>query len=414
MLSAKDAEVKRKIVNAASAIRKKYLALKLDRNENDIAINKALAPLTTPLKKIAENTSSSSRKKRQKICAESSPSPSSLNVKSKAESSDTVKEEEKEEEEINKSASFLNQQQHQQPVQQQLLPLQSSDDDENNYDDAIGFDKSIDEQNLQTFLTTYPAPIQPYIYAFLKESTQIDKYGLKYDSEYDMMNRFNYQTNENPEKETKNEKAGSRNRTRDDLVATRNLSHQTTAAVICTINGPRAFPLLVKTRTAVITPRRTESVPVQMTYMRPIAANLTWSESRSTPKPQVDKDQEVLEIPDNLIDLKQDQEELLDHLQSTQWQAVTTHSITSSVGTTAVLVLIIIMAGIGNRYIWKGIKNRRKQTDKNRKNRDNNINASSDSSQLQKAEEYELQPLKTIAQPPYPRGSSSPRSRRGR
>ncbi|KAL1510074.1 hypothetical protein ABEB36_004729 [Hypothenemus hampei] len=154
---------------------------------------------------------------------------------------------------------------------------------------------------------------------------------------------------------------------------------------------------LVKTRTAVITPRRTESVPVQMTYMRPIAANLTWSESRSTPKPQVDKDQEVLEIPDNLIDLKQDQEELLDHLQSTQWQAVTTHSITSSVGTTAVLILIIIMAGIGNRYIWKGIKNRRKQTDKNRNDRDNNINASSDSSQLQKAEEYELQPLKTIA-----------------
>ncbi|KAL1509942.1 hypothetical protein ABEB36_004606 [Hypothenemus hampei] len=154
-----------------------HFPLKLERNENDIAINKALAPLTTPLKKIAENTSPSP-KKRQKIYAESSPSPSStLNVKSKAESIDTVKEEEKEGE-INKSASFLNQQQHQQPVQQQqqLLPQQSSDDDENNYDDAIGFDKSADERNLQTFLTTYPAPIQPYIYAFLKESSQINKY----------------------------------------------------------------------------------------------------------------------------------------------------------------------------------------------------------------------------------------------
>ncbi|KAL1487878.1 hypothetical protein ABEB36_015263 [Hypothenemus hampei] len=182
MLSVKDVEVKRKIINTARAIRKKYLALKLERNENDIAINKALAPLTTPLKKIAENTSLSSRKKRKKIYTESSPSPSStLNVKSKAESIDTVKEEEKEEkeeEEINKSVSFSNQQQPQ--------PQQSSDD-ENNYDDAIGFDKSIDERNLQTFLTTYPAPIQPYIYAFLKESSQIDKYyGLKYDSDTDI------------------------------------------------------------------------------------------------------------------------------------------------------------------------------------------------------------------------------------
>ncbi|KAL1516220.1 hypothetical protein ABEB36_000139 [Hypothenemus hampei] len=136
MLSAKDVEVKRKIINTARAIRKKNLALKLDRDENDIAINKALAP--------------------QKIYAESSPSPSStLNVKSNAESIDTVKEEEKEEkeeEEINKSVSFSN---------QQPQPQQSSDD-ENNYDDAIGFDKSIDERNLQTFLTTYPAPIQPY------------------------------------------------------------------------------------------------------------------------------------------------------------------------------------------------------------------------------------------------------------
>ncbi|KAL1488086.1 hypothetical protein ABEB36_015454 [Hypothenemus hampei] len=173
----KDVEVKRKIINAARAIRKKYLALKLERNENDIAINKALTPLTTPLKKIAENTSLSSRKKRQKIYAESSPSPSStLNVKSKAESIDTVKEEEKEEER-NKSVSFLN---------QQPQPQQSSDD-ENNYDDAIDFDKSIDERNLQTFLTTCPAPIQPYIYAFLKESSQIDKYyGLKYDSDTDI------------------------------------------------------------------------------------------------------------------------------------------------------------------------------------------------------------------------------------
>ncbi|KAL1489833.1 hypothetical protein ABEB36_013765 [Hypothenemus hampei] len=88
-----------------------------------------------------------------------------------------VKEEEKEEEERNKSVSFSN---------QQPQPQQSSDD-ENNYDDAIGFDKSIDERNLKTFLTTYPAPIQPYIYAFLKESSQIDKYyGLKYDSDTDI------------------------------------------------------------------------------------------------------------------------------------------------------------------------------------------------------------------------------------
>ncbi|KAL1487544.1 hypothetical protein ABEB36_015783 [Hypothenemus hampei] len=130
--------------------KKKYLALKLERDENDIAINKVLTPLTTPLRKIVENTLPTD-KKRQKINAGTSPSSST--VKAKIESSDTVKEEEK----INNSASISNQQQQHQ--QQPQLQQQNSDDDndddddddENNYDDAIDFDKSIDERNMQTF-----------------------------------------------------------------------------------------------------------------------------------------------------------------------------------------------------------------------------------------------------------------------
>lgn len=49
--------IKRKIIDAADNIRKKYLSLKLERSETDEALNKFLTPIRAPLTKIAENTS---------------------------------------------------------------------------------------------------------------------------------------------------------------------------------------------------------------------------------------------------------------------------------------------------------------------------------------------------------------------
>ncbi|KAL1488666.1 hypothetical protein ABEB36_014466 [Hypothenemus hampei] len=153
---------------------------------------------------------------------------------------------------------------------------------------------------------------------------------------------------------------------------------------------------LIKTKTAVITPRRTESVPIQMTYMRPIAANLTWSEQHSNRNPQVDLGQDVIQEPDNLLDLKQDQEELLDQLQNTHWQTVTTHSIMSSTITTAVIILTLIITAMGVKYIWRGIKSRRNRTENKRQDRTDDTKPSAHSGKSQQPDEYELQPLKSM------------------
>ncbi|KAL1488361.1 hypothetical protein ABEB36_014838 [Hypothenemus hampei] len=59
MLSEEELELKRKIVHATSSIRKKYLALKLERHVKEIALNKVFKPLTNSLQKIVQNTSKS-------------------------------------------------------------------------------------------------------------------------------------------------------------------------------------------------------------------------------------------------------------------------------------------------------------------------------------------------------------------
>ena len=47
-------DIKRKILEAAKNIRKKYLALKLERSEEDKAIDKLLQPITKPLNKLVD------------------------------------------------------------------------------------------------------------------------------------------------------------------------------------------------------------------------------------------------------------------------------------------------------------------------------------------------------------------------
>lgn len=50
-------DVKRKILEAARNIRKKYLALKLERSEEDEAIDRLLQPVTKPLYKLVDEKS---------------------------------------------------------------------------------------------------------------------------------------------------------------------------------------------------------------------------------------------------------------------------------------------------------------------------------------------------------------------
>jgi hypothetical protein len=51
-----DKDVKTRIIKAANTIRKKYLAYKLERSEEDEALNQFLNPIADPLKKLVENT----------------------------------------------------------------------------------------------------------------------------------------------------------------------------------------------------------------------------------------------------------------------------------------------------------------------------------------------------------------------
>ncbi|KAL1505151.1 hypothetical protein ABEB36_004774 [Hypothenemus hampei] len=198
MLSAKDVEVKRKLINAARTIRKKYLALKLQRDENDKVLNKVFAPLTKPLQKIAENTSApattlTSIPQDRKITFQ----PLSRTQKSMEDyhSFSTIKKSKSthEEADINTSAKVASQQSQQQSEQQQQQPSQSSGsnsevggDDDDDPIVAVNFENSIDEQAFRPFLQKYPLRTQSYIYAHLINSDELDRvYGLKYNPDVD-------------------------------------------------------------------------------------------------------------------------------------------------------------------------------------------------------------------------------------
>lgn len=58
-----DKDVKRRIIKAARTVRKKYLALKLERSEEDEALNKFLTPITNPLNKLVEATTTNTKSK---------------------------------------------------------------------------------------------------------------------------------------------------------------------------------------------------------------------------------------------------------------------------------------------------------------------------------------------------------------
>ena len=79
-----DKDVKRRIIQAANTIRKKYLALKLERGEEDEALNKFLTPITNPLNKLVENSAKQGAKK-QKIKTEApQPTPGTSREKYRA------------------------------------------------------------------------------------------------------------------------------------------------------------------------------------------------------------------------------------------------------------------------------------------------------------------------------------------
>ena len=80
-----DKDVKRRIIQAGNSIRKKYLALKLERGEEDEALNKFLTPITNPLNELVEN-STKRRVKKRKLKTEvlQQPSEETPSVKYKA------------------------------------------------------------------------------------------------------------------------------------------------------------------------------------------------------------------------------------------------------------------------------------------------------------------------------------------
>ena len=169
--------IKRKIIDAADNIRKKYLSLKLERSETDEAINKFLTPIRTPLTKIAENTSNII--KAEKIKNE-------------------VKQEEEEEEETGdkklfpKTAAFLPTKVVAESAIDNLKSDSDSDEDEvfNKHATQHESDlqKSISEKSgsYREYLEQYPKLVQKYIDLYYNDPNKIDQtYGLNYDKQTD-------------------------------------------------------------------------------------------------------------------------------------------------------------------------------------------------------------------------------------
>jgi len=200
MLRAEDLELKRKIANAARSIRKKYLALKLQRDENDMAINKVLAPLTTPLQQIVENTStpSTNKKMTKKISKgentintgtiENTSTPLTLRKKLKKIYSTPSVKLEKSVENYPSSSKFLsinnddNDEMYYDVVDNDETINDGDDDD----DDSVTFNHPINEENFRKSLDKYPTTVQSFMEKYHKEPKKIDKtFGFIYNPDSD-------------------------------------------------------------------------------------------------------------------------------------------------------------------------------------------------------------------------------------
>ncbi|KAL1493598.1 hypothetical protein ABEB36_009299 [Hypothenemus hampei] len=158
MLSEEELELKRKIVHAASSIRKKYLALKLERNDKDIA-GKHKISTSTPIsvRKSAKKSSGIPSRKSVGNYPSSSSNFLSINNDDNDEFYDVSGDDD---DEINKSSKIAKQPQQPQQSQNYSVNVDVNDDD----DDDITFREPADIQNVQSFLEFYPLVVRPFIY----------------------------------------------------------------------------------------------------------------------------------------------------------------------------------------------------------------------------------------------------------
>ena len=164
-----DKNLKRKILEAARSIRKKYMALKLDRADTDEALNKFLNPITQPLQTLVKNSSSSSKKNKL--------------IKLKQEREETIGIQPEKKPRV-EPVGFL-----------KTDTIAASDDDYNQdesrqHDDVFeqetqdDFDATMYERPevFEQYIEQYPAKIREFLHMFFSQSKEIDTtHGIIYD-----------------------------------------------------------------------------------------------------------------------------------------------------------------------------------------------------------------------------------------
>lgn len=176
-------DIKKKILNAANSIRKKYLAMKLERNEEDEALNRFLHPITNPLNELVgemANTKIRHKHKHKKLKLKAS-TPGILTKLEVARS--TPKNVEFQPTEVVAEAA-------------EQLKNESDDDD---YDDV--FNKPIHEmeaelelqksildrsQSYRNYLEQYPEIAQKYVDMHYNSSSEIDHSYIKHNKNNDI------------------------------------------------------------------------------------------------------------------------------------------------------------------------------------------------------------------------------------
>lgn len=213
-LEENDRDVKRKILTAADAIRKKYLALKLDQNMEDAAIHKILNPFKEPLSTLIKATQKGSMqdkterdqlkplKRKRDIENDDLTNPRArklsrsrsytTSINPKSETTQIVNAPNKLElpQKLLKSESTQTEAAPMDLEFQKTEIIAETDDNQvednddvfEDQDDDDELNRSIQGPGYNHFLEQYPEIAQDYIDKFLKQSPEIDyTYGLRHD-----------------------------------------------------------------------------------------------------------------------------------------------------------------------------------------------------------------------------------------
>lgn len=186
-----DKAVKRKIIDAANSIRRKYLSFKLDRSERDDVINKFFNPIKEPLTKLVTKTDDL------------------INIKKEEQEESYNKNEEEEEEETKPKIKKRKSMVQFKPMMSETFqhkPSTSSEGDDNDV-----FDKPLQEisseleqsfqnlshsQSYKEYLSQYPEIAREYVHLYYTQSNKIDNtYGLKHSESNDAWSMGNAKVN---------------------------------------------------------------------------------------------------------------------------------------------------------------------------------------------------------------------------